>query len=73
SCKAEEESGLTPADDNNAVWRKTSSQRCLDFYLRSVSDSKEAVQLSLATPLLFLSLGAHCFSEMHFKIKQILF
>ncbi|MDD4546965.1 MAG: hypothetical protein PHR24_06695 [Oscillospiraceae bacterium] len=23
SCKAEEESGLTPADDNNAVWRKT--------------------------------------------------
>ncbi|MDD3833171.1 MAG: hypothetical protein PHR18_04625 [Oscillospiraceae bacterium] len=23
SYKAEEESGLTPADDNNAVWRKT--------------------------------------------------
>ncbi|MDD2418130.1 MAG: hypothetical protein PHR24_03910 [Oscillospiraceae bacterium] len=35
SCKSEEESGLTPTDLNNAVWRKR-PQRCLDFYLRAV-------------------------------------
>ncbi|MDD4546665.1 MAG: hypothetical protein PHR24_05160 [Oscillospiraceae bacterium] len=31
SCKAEEESGLTPADDDNAVWRKTDRKDVLIF------------------------------------------
>ncbi|MDD3833104.1 MAG: hypothetical protein PHR18_04290 [Oscillospiraceae bacterium] len=31
SCKTEEESGLTPGDLNNAVWRKTDRKDVLIF------------------------------------------